>query len=125
MTLLLIVAAWVILRRLRRIRWEPYRPEDYAKPTTDPEPDPDPPPDYATAAEIERLEALRSEYMFLLDCIEREQADLRAEYAEASTKRRAVISAKQTALAGRHAATTRTVSGIDTKIAKLWDASNR
>lgn len=125
MTLLLIVAAWVILRRLRRIRWEPYRPEDYAPATTDPEPDPDQPPDYAAAAEIERLEALRSEYMTLLDCIEREQADLRAEYSEASTKRRAAISAKQTALAGRHAATTRTISGIDAKISKLWDAVHR
>jgi len=119
------VAAWVILRRLRRIRLEPYRPEDYATPDTATESDFDPPPDYATAAEIERLEALRSEYMTLLDCIEREQADLCAEYREASTKRRAAISAKQTALAGRHAATTRTISGIDTKMSKLWDTAHR
>jgi len=142
--LLMCWAVWVILRRLRRHHWAPYRVEDYTQPAEeapaytaaeyvlppyrpkrDPEPEAEPAPDYFAAAEIERLEALKVEYCAALDAIEREQADLAAEYREASTKRRSTISAKQTTLAGRHAATTRTLANLDAKIERLWTPAHR
>ena len=78
-------------------------------------------PDYFKQAEISRLQAQKQEYMILLDCIEQEQADLRQEYKNASEKRRSTISSKLTSLASRHAATNRTLSGIDSKIEKLYN----
>ena len=78
-------------------------------------------PDYFKQAEIDRLQAQKQEYMILLDCIEQEQADLQAEYKQASVKRRSAISSKLTSLASKHASTNRTLSGIDSKIEKLYN----
>lgn len=99
-------------------------PEPDQDPDTgeDTEPDPDHTPDYATAAEIERLEALRLEYLEVLDCIEAEQDELRAELEDAPQKRRPVIRGRLTTLASRRAATTRTVSNIDRQIEALTDS---
>lgn len=134
--ILFIIALWLIVRHIRRHRLtHRYRIDptdtvytvniaDYL-PQTIPEAEPDPtPPDYFTEAEVERLDALRTEYMELLDAIEQEQRDLRTEYDTASAKRRSAISSKLTTLAGRHAATTRTLHGIDTKRERLYNAAH-
>ena len=70
--------------------------------------------------EVERLQALKQEYMQVLDNIEQEQADLQAEYKQASVKRKSAISAKLTSLARQHASTTKTLQGIDAKIEKQY-----
>ena len=70
--------------------------------------------------EVDRLQALKIEYMQVLDNIEQEQADLQAEYKQASIKRKSAISAKLTSLARQHASTTKTLQGIDAKIEKQY-----
>jgi len=121
---LLSVAVWmVILLRLRRIHLEPYRVEEYEPPPDEApaSPEAEPEPDYFTAEEIERLKEQKDEYFTVLDAIEREQADLKKEYKHASDKRRSAISSKLTSLARSHAATIRILSGIYSKIDKLYN----
>jgi len=123
--LILIYAVWRLYKHIKRhcTRY-PYLIEDYQQPQIDdckPDTTTDSKPDYFSKAEIARLETQKLEYMALLDAIEREQADLQEEYKQASVKRRSAISSKLTSLASRHAATNRTLSGIDSKIEKLYN----
>lgn len=133
--LIIVVALWRVLRRWRaRCRALPYQPPsveysvmDYIpQTTTQAEQDSieDSTPDYWTAAELERLEVLKAEYMNVLDAIEQEQADLRAEYEGASVKRRSQISSKQTTLANRHATVTSKLNGIEAKAEKLYNQNH-
>lgn len=131
--LILIFAVWRLYKRIKRhCLAHPYLPEEHEKPseTTNysiadylPEtiPKEEQAPDYYKQAEIERLQAQKQEYMILLDAIEQEQADLQEEYKQASMKRRSAISSKLTSLASKHASTNRTLSGIDSKIEKLYN----
>jgi hypothetical protein len=121
---LLSVAVWVVvLLRLRRHHLEPYRIEEYEPPPVEEPacPEAEPTPDCFTAAEIERLKALKEEYFAVIDAIEQEQADLKKEYQHASDKRRSAISSKLTSLASRHAAATRMFCGVESKIEKLYN----
>jgi len=132
--LILIFAVWRLYKRIKtHCLLNPYLPEDYKKPIETSYTIADyvlPPykpkqeqvqPDYFTQAEISRLETQKAEYMLLLDAIEQEQADLRQEYKHASGKRRSTISSKLTSLASKHASTNKTLSGIDSKIEKLYN----
>ena len=136
--MLYILLIWLVYKLIKRIKAHckayPYLPEQppetvYAVNIADylPETIPkeqtqvdDPALDFAKM-EVERLQALKQEYMQVLDNIEQEQADLQAEYKQASVKRKSAISAKLTSLARQHASTTKTLQGIDTKIEKLYN----
>ncbi len=117
-----VVLCLTILLRLRRNHLKPYCVEEYETPPDEAPsfPEPEPAPDYFTAEEIARLKDLKNEYFAVLDAIEQEQADLKKEYQHASDKRRSAISSKLTSLARSHAATTRILSGIYSKIDKLY-----
>ena len=131
--LIIIVALWRMLKRWRaHCRALPYTVEDTPPPVeftiadylpqsipqAEEQPD-NAALDYA-AAEFERLQALRQEYMDVLDAVEREQQALKREYDSASIKRQSTIATRLTTLASRHAATTRTLNGIDSKIEKQY-----
>ena len=118
--LILIFAVWRLYKHIKRHCMQyPYSITDYQQPENPIESEQA--PDYFKQAEIDRLQAQKMEYMALLDCIEQEQADLQAEYRQSSVKRRSQISSKLTSLASRHAATNRILSGLDSKIEKLYN----
>ena len=118
--MLYILILWLILWLCKRIKAHciayPYLPETIPR---DEKQLDNPALDYAIA-ETERLQALKQEYMQVLDNIEREQNDLQVEYRQASVKRRSAISGKLTSLARQHASTTKTLQGIDAKIEKQY-----
>ena len=137
--MLYLIVIWLVYKLCKRIKAHckayPYLPEqtpetvytvniaDYL-PQTIPKAEEqtqvdDPALDFAKM-EVERLQALKQEYMQVLDNIEQEQADLQAEYKQASVKRKSAISAKLTSLARQHASTTKTLQGIDAKIEKQY-----
>lgn len=118
MVLVIIFALWLTIRKLRKRPRLEYRIEDYAPELPQAKID-NPDLDYAQA-EIERLEALKLEYMEVLDCVEREQQALRREYDSASAKRQSAIATRLTTLANKHASATKTLSSFDSKIEKAY-----
>ena len=135
--MLYLIVIWLLIKLCKRIKAHckayPYLPEqlpdtvytvniaDYLPETIPKEQTQvdDPAIDFAKM-EVERLQALKTEYMQVLDNIEQEQADLQAEYKQASVKRKSAISSKLTSLARQHASTTKTLQGIDAKIEKQY-----
>ena len=135
--MLYLIVIWLLIKLCKRIsahcKRYPYLPEqmpdtvytvniaDYLPKTIPKEQTQvdDPALDFAKM-EVDRLQALKQEYMQVLDNIEQEQADLQAEYKQASVKRKSAISSKLTSLARQHASTTKTLQGIDAKIEKQY-----
>ena len=84
------------------------------------------PPNYDKAAEMDRLQALRSEYMEISDLIESELKRIQAEYNDPNTSlsRRNAIDRRRLVLYNKRAGNTGKIQAIDRKIEMLYNDMN-
>lgn len=100
---------------------QPEKPDPIIKVQFDPAP-----PNYDDAAEMDRLQALRSEYMEISDLIESELKRIQWEYDDPNTSlsRRNAIDRRRLVLYNKRAGNTAKIQGIDRKIETLYNDMN-
>lgn len=85
----------------------------------------DPVETYDRQAEIERIQALRREYMEISDAIDAELSDLKSEYdgPNTSEKRRAAINKRRLVLLNKRATNTSKLQALERKTEKIYNES--